>query len=144
MNFLRSKRKAFLLLSMLMMSGMASAQVVIKGNIYGGGELGKVTQNTNVTFNTGGTVKGDIYGGGKGQASDEESGLVKGNTKVEMTGGRVESNVYGGGQLGSVGDFTETYETAEGLHVAGEPKECAENTGSPASIRVQNFFSLSL
>ena len=39
MNVLKSRRKAFLLLAMLLTGGMASAQVTIKGNVYGGGEL---------------------------------------------------------------------------------------------------------
>ena len=129
MNFLRSKRKAFLLMAMLLTGGMASAQVVVKGNVYGGGEYGKVTQNTSVTINND-TVNGSVYGGGKGSLDDEESGLVKGNATVIMTGGTVERSIYGGGQLGSVGTFTEKYpEGTTGLHVPGEPKKCLENTG---------------
>jgi hypothetical protein len=101
MNILKSRRKAFLLLTMLLAGGMASAQVVIKGTVYGGGE---------------------------GIRSDQRTGLVTGNTKVILNGGIIERSLYGGGELGSVGTFTEFYE-ATGAHVAGEPKTCAEGTG---------------
>jgi hypothetical protein len=101
MNILKS-RKAFLLLTMLLTGGMASAQVVIKGTVYGGGE---------------------------GIHSDQQTGLVTGNTKVILNGGIVERSLYGGGELGSVGTFTEFYDVATGAHVAGEPKTCATGTG---------------
>ena len=102
MNILKSRRKAFLLLTMLLTGGMASAQVVIKGTVYGGGE---------------------------GIHSDQRTGLVTGNTTVIMNGGVVERSLYGGGELGSVGTFTEFYDVATGAHVAGEPKTCASGTG---------------
>ena len=101
MNILKS-RKVFLLLTMLLAGGMASAQVVIKGTVYGGGE---------------------------GIHSDQQTGLVTGNTKVILNGGIVERSLYGGGELGSVGTFTEFYDVATGAHVAGEPKTCATGTG---------------
>ena len=41
-DVLKSRRKTFLLMAMLFASGMASAQVLVKGNVYGGGELGCV------------------------------------------------------------------------------------------------------
>ena len=39
--------------------------VTIAGNVYGGGEMGIVKQNTNVQL-TGGIIDHDVYGGGKG------------------------------------------------------------------------------
>ena len=107
---------------------MASAQVVVRGNVYGGGERGTVTRNTNVTINND-TVNGSVYGGGMGLLDDEESGLVKGNATVIMTGGIVERSIYGGGELGSVGTFTDFYTVATGAHVVGEPRTCATGTG---------------
>ena len=77
----------------------------------------------------GGTLKSCLYGGGKGSMDNVESGLVKGNTKVDVKGGIVEHSLYGGGELGSVGTFTEFYTVATGAHVAGEPKTCATGTG---------------
>ena len=102
MNILKSRIKAFLLLTMLLTGGMASAQVVIKGTVYGGGE---------------------------GIHSDQQTGLVTGNTTVIMNGGIVERSLYGGGELGSVGTFTEFYTEPTGAHVVGEPKTCATGTG---------------
>ena len=102
-----SRRKTFLLMAMLLTGGMASAQVAIKGNVYGGGELGVVTKNTNVTIN-GGTIGtensgGSVFGGGEGSNSDHNAARVNGNTTVNLNGGKVLFNVYGGGNLGSVG-----------------------------------------
>ena len=102
MNILGIEHKTLLLTAMLFTSGMVSAQVVVKGT---------------------------LYGGGKGIYSDQETGLVTGNTKVIMNGGIVERSLYGGGELGSVGTFTGFYDVATGAHVAGEPKTCATGTG---------------
>ena len=82
MKTLKLKRKALLLLAMLLTGGVASAQVVVKGSVYGGGQ---------------------------GIQTEERSGSVTGNATVTMNGGTVERSIYGGGQLGSVGTFT--YET---------------------------------
>ena len=74
-----TKRKLYLLLALLLCSGVASAQVVIKGNVYGGGE---------------------------GSTENVEHGQVTGNTSVIMNGGNVRLSIYGGGEFGSVGTFT--------------------------------------
>jgi len=130
-SVMKSRRKVFLLAVMLLTSGMASAQVVVKGNVYGGGEQGVVTENTTVTMN-GGTVgevtygrkqgtpstapfdtiihtneAGRVFGGGKGDDTDPNSGRVNGNTTVTINGGHVQFNVYGGGEMASVGTHTE-------------------------------------
>ena len=81
------RRRTFFLLGMLLAGGMASAQVVIEGSVYGGGNLGEVTENTSVTVNNGTIGKkiplidrkvdqnlqlhsrveyGNVYGGGNG------------------------------------------------------------------------------
>ena len=95
------------LMAMLLSGGVASAQVVVKGNVYGGGELGKVETNTTVTINANSTTKGSVFGGGKGDTLVATAGAVHGNTLVEMKGGSVERSIYGGGAFGSVGTFTE-------------------------------------
>ena len=109
-----------------------SKNFLIKGNLYGGGELGQVNGSTSIDIDAG-TVKGTVYGGGKGHTSHESFGLVTKNTLVDISGGTVERSVYGGGSLGSVGTFTETWPsngTTNGVfHKAGEPKTCATNTG---------------
>ena len=91
----------------------------IKRNVYGGGEMGTLTENTNVTI-SGGTIGttgkgtdnyGNVYGGGKGLETQIFAGIVKGNTYVTVENGTNTSptiyhNVYGGGAYGSVGTFT--------------------------------------
>ena len=93
--------KAFLVSTLLLVSGMAQAQILIEGNVYGGGNLGEVTENTSVTVN-GGTVGkkiplidrkvdqnlqlnsrveyGNVYGGGNGydKSITIESNVVPG------------------------------------------------------------------
>jgi hypothetical protein len=113
MKVRKAMPKVFILVAMLLISGMASAQVVVKGNVYGGCELGKVQKsttvtnsgNTSVTIN-GGTLEESVYGGGKGSEDVDTAGWVQGNATVTMTGGIVVHSVYGGGYCGSVGDFT--------------------------------------
>ena len=107
---------------------------IVKGNIYGGGELGQTAGNTTIDIDTG-TVRGTVYGGGKGSTADEGYGLVTKNTLVDISGGTVEHSVYGGGELASVGTFTEWYsekgyDATNGRHyVAGEPKAWTDGTG---------------
>jgi len=69
----------------------------INNNVYGGGEEGTVTGNTNVTV-SGGTMN-DVYGAGKGSSSQNAN--IAGKTYVTVTGGSV-ANVYGGGENGTV------------------------------------------
>ena len=96
-------RKAFLLLAMLLAGGVASAQVVVKGSVYGGGQ---------------------------GIETDEKAGLVTGNATVTMNGGTVERSIYGGGELGSVGTFIEyTPFEYDGNLTVNVPKRCAQGTG---------------
>ena len=103
----------------------------IKGNVYGGSELGTVIGNTNVTI-SGGTIgvagrvdgsgnqlHGNVYGGGygspeltSGQISNQAirdsvplyAGRVFGNSQIDITAGSVLGSVYGGGERASVGD----------------------------------------
>lgn len=86
-------------------------------NIYGGNNLGGVTNSPNIEIN-GGTIE-NIYGGGN-QASvpttniTVNSGNIKNiygggnqasvdnNTNVDILGGNISNNVYGGGNEGTV------------------------------------------
>ena len=100
----------------------------IKGNVYGGGELGVVRNKATVNVE-GGTIQGDVYGGGYGSDDDSAgsevtitaggyndipttyykftpmiwNGCVSGNTYVNVSGGWVKKSVYGGGEMASVG-----------------------------------------
>ena len=72
----------------------------IANNVFGGGQMGTVSNNTDVQV-TGAdisslTIGHDLFGGG-------EHADVKGNTNVNITGGLIKHNVYGGGNEGSVG-----------------------------------------
>ena len=81
------------------------AQVVIGGNVYGGGNEGDVGGSASVELK-GGTVKGDVYGGAR--MAD-----VGGYTAVNINGAGAGSSiiarsVYGGndisGTIGTVGN----------------------------------------
>ena len=74
---------------------------MVGGNVYGGGEEGTVTGNTNVTF-SGGTVM-NVYGAGKGvENATGASANIAGSTVVTVSGGTVSGSVYGGGENGTV------------------------------------------
>ena len=115
--------------------------LVIKGHVFGGGEIGRVEKNTLVDIDAGtigysyqvGTTRirlgGDVYGGGMGMLTEEKAGLVKGNAYVDMSNGTVQRSLYGGGKYGSVGTFTEYYVEPNGVHIVGEPKVCDKGTG---------------
>ena len=104
--------------------------VRIKGNVYGGSELGTVTENITVDIQgdvivgrnaAGSTSHGNVYGGGfghpeltaaekaqVGNAATSDSiptfaGLTGGTIQVNITGGAINNNVYGAGELASVG-----------------------------------------
>ena len=86
------------------------------GNIYGGGMVGRVEDNTNVTIGFGEgssssptsapVIMGDVFGAGEGKATHGYSGLVRGNSTVTVMGNtKVYGSVYGGGQKATVGRF---------------------------------------
>lgn len=86
----------------------------VKGNIYGGGQLGRVEDNTVVTIGTENEttgskkpdIKGGVFGAGAGVATHGYSALVRGNSTVTVQGkAEIEKNVYGGGEAASVGRF---------------------------------------
>ena len=75
-----------------------SPTVTIGGNVYGGGNNGKVEQNANVTVKSG-TFEGDIYGGGN-------LGDLDGKTEVVLQGGDFQSGVFGGARMANVGKYS--------------------------------------
>ena len=100
---------------------------LVRGSVFGGGELGAVGGDTYVTISGtteigrnevkaaddpdagyvlyGGRRMGNVFGGGRGHETAAIAGVVKGNTNVTISGGNIYHNVYGGGALGSVGNF---------------------------------------
>ena len=91
----------------------------VNGNVYGGGEIGRVEENTEVTIGRksgeaegAGTgkpiINGSVFGAGKGKETHGYSALVRGNTTVTVegaTGAKVGNSVYGGGEIASVGRY---------------------------------------
>ena len=84
----------------------------VNGNVYGGGEVGRVEWNTQVTIGTAGdtnktpTVNGSVFGAGAGKETHGYSALVRGNSTVTVQGkAKVLQNVYGGGEKATVGRY---------------------------------------
>ncbi len=64
----------------------------IAGNVYGGGEMGRVKESTEVHL-TGGLIAHDAYGGGKGTLGDYAIAAdVGGNTTVKLNEGKSASD----------------------------------------------------
>ncbi len=72
----------------------------VKGSIYGGGNQngsGSTSNAANIYIDmSGGTVEGSIYGGSR------SSGIIYGNSNINIIGGSILNNVYGGGEGGYV------------------------------------------
>ena len=115
------------------------------GNVYGGGEIGRVEKNTVVTIGvedaTGvgtkfrPTVLGSVFGAGKGVETHGYSALVRGNSTVTIQGvAKVGQSVYGGGEKASIGRY----------HVAKTDEEAAAHgveKGMPYSLLSDNSGS---
>ena len=84
----------------------------VKGNIYGGGQIGRVEDDAKVTIGApDGTdnlvITGSVFGAGAGLATHGYSALVRGNSDVTVQGkAQIGGSVYGGGETASVGRFT--------------------------------------
>ena len=82
----------------------------VKGNVYGGGEVGRVEDDAKVTIGDGDnapTITGNVFGAGAGLMTHGYSALVRGNSDVTVQGAaQVGGSVYGGGETASVGRFT--------------------------------------
>ena len=85
------------------------------GNVYGGGKIGRVEANTEVTIGAEGVVTGNVFapiiegyvfGAGQGVATHGYSGLTRGHSTVTIQGQtKVRRSVYGGGEMATVGRF---------------------------------------
>ncbi len=90
------------------------AQVVVRGNVYGGGNEGRVGSSTSVNI-SGGNISGSVFGGAR-------SADVGGSTSVHLDGEHISGNiiinaVYGGndiaGTIGTSENLPETITDAE-------------------------------
>lgn len=87
----------------------------VNGNVYGGGEVGRVETDAKVKIGIasgeGGvksepTITGSVFGGGAGVETHGYSALVRGNTTVTVDQyAHVGHSVYGGGEIASVGKY---------------------------------------
>ena len=83
------------------------------GNVYGGGEIGRVEWNTQVEIGIGAgegpyapVIEGNVFGAGAGLPTHGYSALVRGNSKVTIGGSaKIGKNVYGGGEIATVGRY---------------------------------------
>ena len=107
----------------------------VKGNVYGGGEVGRVGDDTKVvvgvedaTEGTAPTIEGDVFGAGAGIKTHGYSALVRGNSDVTVQGtAQVSGSVYGGGEIASVGKFTV---------IGGLPKH--PDSGGECNVTIQD------
>lgn len=111
--------------AMVYKTSVSISNGTVKGSVYGGGEVGRVENDTKVTIGLEGVttsapeIKGDVFGAGKGVHSHGYAALVRGNTEVTVQGNaKVGECVYGGGEIASVG----RYKIADAAYVADHPK----------------------
>ncbi len=108
-------------------SGNAEVNIIngtINNNVYGGGELGTVTGNTEVAV-SGGTMK-NIFGAGKGGSTTANIG---GTTTVNVSGGTIAESVYGGGENGNVKQPNNPAKGEEGIMADPTPVSTVNITG---------------
>ncbi|MBO7325607.1 MAG: hypothetical protein J6U57_09335, partial [Bacteroidales bacterium] len=78
--------------------------------VFGGGQEGEVSGNTQVVVNGGeiggakwnGSIHGGVFGAGDGAAA-----VVTGSSNVKIQGGTIHNNVYGGGNQADLIGCTE-------------------------------------
>ncbi len=114
------------------------------GNVYGGGEIGRVELNTTVTIGKEGDeasapeIRGYVFGGGKGLETHGYSALVRGNPAVTIQGGaKIGKSVYGGGEIASVGNFFVKGVTYPAELNAPTPPENIPD-GMPYALKLEN------
>ncbi len=118
----------------------------VEGDVYGGGEVGRVERNTIVTIGIAGdnsltpVVKGHVFGAGKGVETHGYSALVRGNATVTIQGkAAVWQNVHGGGEKASVGRYyvAQNQTDADTYHVRiGMP--CYLKAGGKCTVNIQD------
>ena len=113
--------------AMAFASNVSISAGTVYGNVYGGGQLGRVEDDAKVVIGSAGTpasgtegeegyvaavpasgpdIKGDVFGAGAGIETHGYSALVRGNAVVTVQGiAQVGGSVYGGGEIASVGRF---------------------------------------
>ena len=128
--------------AMVYRTEVSVAKGTVKGNVYGGGEVGRVETNTAVTIGVAPssdedksdpTIVGNVFGAGKGLATHGYSALVRGNTTVLVQQeSKVGHTVYGGGEIATVGKYNLVTEENKNEHPGLE-------VGMPYSIVSDNL-----
>ncbi|MBO7581312.1 MAG: chitobiase/beta-hexosaminidase C-terminal domain-containing protein [Bacteroidaceae bacterium] len=106
----------------------------VEGDVYGGGEVGRVERNTSVTIGEAGNttltpvIKGHVFGAGAGVETHGYSALVRGNATVTIQGqAQVWQNVHGGGEKASVGRYN--------VRLPGDTQHTEVKVGMPYSLK---------
>lgn len=122
---------------------------VVKGSVFGGGEIGRVEDDTKVEIGTENDsdapeITGNVFGAGKGLKTHGYSALVRGNVEVTIQGGaKVGESVYGGGEIASVGRYKikegpNTPEGAPDWVLIGMPYSLANNGSGKCTVIVRD------
>ena len=91
----------------------------VGGTVYGGGEVGRVEEDTRVTIGlesgaSAPVIEGCVYGAGKGVTTHGYAALVRGNTFITVQGdAKIGHSIYGGGEIASVGKYNVAQNAAE-------------------------------
>ena len=130
----------------------------VTGNVFGGGDSGPVTGNTNVDI-TSSTVRGTVYGGGNnatvgGDANTNilsssvqnvygggNNGAVSGNTDVDILSSTA-TVIYGGGCSAEVSKGTDVYiEDSSATNVYGGGEGTKATVGENTSVHINGETS---
>ena len=123
-------------------------------NVYGGGMVGRVEWNTQVTIGSAsGTcapeIGGSVFGAGKGLETHGYSALVRGDCTVTIQNhAKVGHNVYGGGEKATAGrykvasetDLTDEFRAAHPGIEIGMPYET--KTGGKCTVIVKDYAQI--
>lgn len=139
--------------------GSSTTGVIVKGNVYGGGNLGdvgKITKSADlrtfewvdgtgvcevsITSSTA-VIEGNVFGAGKGAATtfECEKAMVH-SSSVSIENGMVNGNVYGGGEVGRVEFDTEV--TIGPESGTGTPKIKRSVFGAGAGVETHGYSAL--
>ena len=125
--------KAMAFATKVSISESSGSTTKVYGTVYGGGEIGRVEDDSKVIVGTENgedtpEIVGSVFGAGKGLATRGYSALVRGNSIVTIQGSsQVGGNVFGGGEEASLGRF---------VLDKGLPK--SPHSGGSATVTIQD------
>ena len=133
----KAQRPILTVAAVLLAGGSATAGVVVKGSVYGGGNMANVGGNTLVSL-TGGTIERDVYGGGCGTLETDADGKVL--TETDDSGNKVPKGIQA-----TVGNATvelnkDVASGQKGCVVEGSIFGCNNLNGSPLGIATVHVY----